>query len=220
MEKEKKTTVGTFTQDPTKSIVKVQITRRIPDGVYVWIETDGFGHTFISIHKAKNIYVYSYGRYDDVDKIPLSGEGVLGNFKNDSAISFIKSELDAKNYKIYKINDVSLDKNITFFEDLWNNSNETPNNSNKKEIWKKYGKVISKYNLFYRNCTTVTIDSLKYAGTNIFNIELKDSSDNIEYRYKIEGIIAPLELGNFMETRKTSSTNISDFTSQIKSYFN
>lgn len=102
----------------------------------------------------------------------------------------------------------------------YDNSNEPPNNFNKKEICKKYGKVINKYNLFYRNCTKVTNDSLKHAGKNIFNIELKDSSDNIEYRYKIEGIIAPLELGNFMETRKISSINISDFTSQIKSYFN
>lgn len=214
-----KTSFGAFSKDVEKSLVEVKISRKIQDGVYVWIETEGVGHAFISMHQSENIYVYSYGRYDDIDLIKVTGEGVLAKFQGKPAIFFIKAELNLKNYKIYKINDVLIKPCISFFDKLWNASSEKPDNIHKNEIWKKYGKVINKYNLFYRNCTTIIIDALKASGTKIFIMELHSADGFPEYRYEQIGIIAPLELKIFMETRMSSTKNISDATENMRYLF-
>ncbi|MBE4964712.1 MULTISPECIES: hypothetical protein [Enterobacter] len=36
----------------------------LDDGVFLWTETQGAGHAFVSIHIKNTIYVFIYGRYD------------------------------------------------------------------------------------------------------------------------------------------------------------
>ncbi|MCW9718664.1 hypothetical protein [Avibacterium sp. 21-599] len=202
MEKEKKTTVGTFTQDPTKSIVKVQITRRIPDGVYVWVELDRLGHAFWSLFKDEKIIVYTYGRYDDVDTIPITGEGILIKYTGNHALSYIKKILYLKNgySNVYRINDADLELAIKYSDNLWLSSNERPDRMSTSNNIKTHGRVINNYNLFIRNCVTTTIDLIEKSGTTIFwDLELDPKTPH--------GLFIQLDMKSQMSKKVKKYTN-------------
>ncbi|MFZ7231144.1 hypothetical protein, partial [Avibacterium avium] len=162
MEKEKKTTVGTFTQDPTKSIVKVQITRRIPDGVYIFTETVMFGHAFVLISSNNQMTSYSYGRYGEQD----TSQGILFRYKGELCKKYAMKELYRFNANVYKILDVTPEKVSDTFEKIWLSSTQ-PAKSKMPDSYNS-GRVIDEYKLTSRNCTTVTINALQKSGTNIF----------------------------------------------------
>ncbi|MCW9716013.1 MULTISPECIES: hypothetical protein [unclassified Avibacterium] len=206
MEKEKKTTVGTFTQDPTKSIVKVQITRRIPDGVYVWVETEGWGHAYIMTSIDNHITVYTYGRYDDVDFWKITGEGVLGKFEDCEAILYMKSSKHDSLCSVYKILDITPCKVLSILNFEWSRSNEKPNNPEKfkdnpkiKNLWITKGHVIDTYAVYNRNCTTITIDTIEKAGSNLFS----NLNKTEEPLWSI--LLTPAGLQNYLENSNNSA---------------
>ncbi|OOF40915.1 hypothetical protein BKK49_05540 [Rodentibacter rarus] len=90
----KEISIGYFSKDAIP--IKVKITRKIPDGVYVWIELERLGHVFWSIHQGRNITVYTYGRYDDVEMWGFTGEGVLIKYVGSLAKTYIKEKLYPK----------------------------------------------------------------------------------------------------------------------------
>ncbi|OOF41997.1 hypothetical protein BKK50_07840 [Rodentibacter rarus] len=165
----KEISTGYFSKDAIP--IKVKITRKIPDGVYVWIELERLGHVFWSIHQGRNITVYTYGRYDDVEMWGFTGEGVLIKYVGSLAKTYIKEKLYPKNNApsmVYKINDVNPQKILEVSDKLWFSSDERPDREDKENRIKTYGKVINDYNLLVRNCTTMTINVLEDSGSNIF----------------------------------------------------
>ena len=182
------------------------------NGVFVWVETKGTGHVFLSVHKDNRITVYTYGRYDDVDFIQITGEGVLIRLPDHKALDYIKDVLYKKNGKGYQIKDVSEDIVSSLFDAKWNSSNEKPDSNMAGEDTKEYGKVIDKYDVTGNNCTSVTCQVLKDAGTKIFNVNAGF------YSYE-EDFMNPRYLQDFLEKKKNTNRNITDITELMKKTF-
>ena len=135
----------------------------LPSGVFVWTETVGTGHTFLTIHKDNIVTLFTYGRYDDAYMISLGtmGEGVLIKYPDKFALEYMKKELYRMNCKVHQIKDVTEDKALEIFDGLWNSSTEVPDGEDTSEDVKTYGRVIDNYDLTGNNCTTKTCEVLK-----------------------------------------------------------
>lgn len=188
-----------------KQLNKINI---LPSGVFVWTETKGTGHAFLSVHKDNMIYVYSYGRYDGgygSASSPL-GNGVLIRFTNKEAITYIHNELYRVNAKVFQIKDVTEDKVIEIYDRIWRSSNEKPSGDSTPIDIKTYGRVIGTYDISGNNCTTKASDVLKEAGSKIFY--------NVNYE---ESFVIPSSLETYLMNR--SNSNIVESTDLMKAAF-
>lgn len=199
----KETSTGSLS-DYESTAIEIKITRKIPDGVYVWIELERLGHVFWSAHQGGIATVYTYGRYDDVDKGQITGEGVLIKYTGALASAYMRTKLYPKNNSpsmVYKINDVVPKKVIEISDKLWFSSDEKPDRKDKDDSLKVYGKVINNYNLFLSNCTTMTIEVLEESGSNIFwDFELDPISPH--------GLFIQLDMKAQMKKNVENYTNI------------
>lgn len=191
----------------------------LPTGVYVWTETVGTGHTFLTIHKDNAITLFTYGRYDDAYMISLGtvGEGVLIKYSNMLAIDYMKKELYRMNCKVHQIKDVTEDRVYEIFDELWNSSTETPDDDDTDPNIKAYGRVIDNYDLTGNNCTTKTCEVLKSAGTGIFNFDSYFRNYRL-YSYE-EYFTIPSSFQNFLNERMIFNTNIVESTELMKNTF-
>ena len=63
------------------------------EGVFVWTETHGSGHSFITIHKNNQVSLYSYGRYGTPGPLTLTGDGIMLYMTGEDAGKYIRYEL-------------------------------------------------------------------------------------------------------------------------------
>ncbi len=154
---------SSFTGNTSEQLKQVKITR-IPNGVYVWTETVYWGHAFILVVKENLIIAYTYGGYTSDTSL-----GVLIRYKNKEAMEYMRKALYLVNSSVYKINDINFDNVTKFFDPIWNNSNNIPPKGGTAYI-ESAGKIIDEYKIFSRNCTTITCDALKAAGSKIFDL--------------------------------------------------
>ncbi len=183
-------------------------------GTFLWTETKGTGHTFLSVHNQNEIILFTYGRYDDADWIPITGEGVLIRFTNTLAIEYMHKELFRLNAKAFKICDVKGAKVAKIYTKIWNSSKELPDSG--KEKTDKYGRVIDKYDLTGNNCTTESIEILEKAGTQIFKqhwIKLFGTEIG-EYN---EDFVIPSSLENYL--LEEEGDTIKNYTEQFRTVF-
>ena len=149
-------------------------TNELSDGVFLWTETQGAGHAFVSIHFKNMIYVFTYGRYDQEGFSPV-GEGVLIKYSSERAVRFYAKELYRMRASVFKILDVDESNTLSIFNALWSSSSVHPDGKNTSAEIKEDGCVIDRYNLAVNNCTTTSVTGLKKAGTGIFDVRLLDS---------------------------------------------
>ncbi|MCC8366360.1 MULTISPECIES: hypothetical protein [unclassified Xenorhabdus] len=141
--------------------------RWLPKGVFLWVETKGTGHTFISVHTEKGINVFSYGRYANVSPTQITGDGVLVWMQDNEAIEYMSSELYRMEAQVYNIRDADIIAIMTYFKSRWHTGKEVTSAS-ANEPTKKFGRVIDTYDLTGVNCTTHSIKALNYAGSKVF----------------------------------------------------
>jgi uncharacterized Zn-binding protein involved in type VI secretion len=146
----------------------------LSDGVFLWTETQGAGHAFVSIHIKNMIHVFTYGRYDQEGFSPV-GEGVLIKYSSERAERFYTKELYRMMASVFKILDVDESNTLSIFNALWASSSVHPDGKNTSAEIKENGRVIDRYNLAVNNCTTTSVTGLKKAGTGIFDVRLFDS---------------------------------------------
>lgn len=183
--------------------VSVKTKVNLKDGVFLWVETQGTGHTFVSLHYNNRLYVYTYGRFDDVDWKQTTGEGVLIRYINDiNAISYITNALYRLNASVYEIKDINPQIVMNNLDSLYNSSNVYANNIATKEIIKKYGKIVDEYSVISNNCTTLSCKILIKSGTHIFD----DSSFWGLIHYKQEFVI-PSSLKLYLMNNSFSKKN-------------
>lgn len=214
----KKIKIYPFFNSPSENVCVISHLE-LPSGVFVWAETKGTGHVFLTVHKENNIYLYTYGRYDDAYMISLGtmGEGVLIRYTNKLAIEYMKKELYRLDCKVYQIKDVKEDDLIEIFDKIWNSSTEKPDNKSTSDSVKEYGRVIDDYDLTGNNCTTKTCDALKEAGTNIFNFDAYLFNKKM-YSYK-EYFTIPSSLNDFLNEQKETNSDIVVSTEIMKSTY-
>jgi hypothetical protein len=146
----------------------------LENGVFLWTETKGTGHAFVSIHKEWNIDLYTYGRYGTPSSSPV-GDGVLVYHRFDKAREYYQQELYRMNARAFKIMDVDESIALAIFQKKWLSSSIQPTGDSFKES----GRVVDKYDLTGNNCSTTSINALKMAGTKVFETTLNRSNPSM-----------------------------------------
>ncbi|HGN0024429.1 TPA: PAAR domain-containing protein [Proteus mirabilis] len=173
------------------------------DGVFVWTETFGSGHSFVTIHKNSHVSLYSYGRYGMPGPLTLTGDGILLYMTGEDARKYIRDELYITNARFFKITDANTDKTETYFNNLWK-SGSIPNLPEKAgELTRRNGRSIDVYDVSGNNCTTHTVKGLKQSGTRIF----EDSYTPMRTQYPIEredAFTVPVSFQNYLDGKKNN----------------
>ncbi|WP_449545086.1 PAAR domain-containing protein [Lelliottia amnigena] len=135
------------------------------NGVYIWTETKNAGHAFVSVHENNNVYLYTYGRYGRTNRGGFTGDGVLNFLQDEDARVYYRSELYEMGARVFRINDADPELTRKFFEDLWNSSKPSIQTSNMKATTRRRGHTIDGYDVTGRNCTTHSVEGIKFAGS-------------------------------------------------------
>lgn len=138
------------------------------NGIYIWTETKNAGHAFVSVHENNNVYLYTYGRYGRTNRGGFMGDGVLNFLQDEDARVYYRSELYEMGARVFRINDADPELTRKFFEDLWNSSKPSIQTSNMKATTRRRGHTIDGYDVTGRNCTTHSVEGIKFAGSRVF----------------------------------------------------
>ncbi|MNE05094.1 hypothetical protein D3C80_976470 [compost metagenome] len=138
------------------------------NGIYIWTETKNAGHAFVSVHENNNVYLYTYGRYGRTNRGGFTGDGVLNFLQDEDARVYYRSELYEMGARVFRINDADPELTRKFFEDLWNSSKPSIQTSNMKATTRRRGHTIDGYDVTGRNCTTHSVEGIKFAGSRVF----------------------------------------------------
>lgn len=138
------------------------------NGVYIWTETKKAGHAFVSVHENNNVYLYTYGRYGRTNRGGFTGDGVLNFLQDEDAKVYYRSELYEMGAHVFRIEDADPVKTRQFFEDLWNNGEPAIRTAEMKETTRRRGHTIDEYDVTGNNCTTHSVEGIKFAGSKVF----------------------------------------------------
>ena len=140
----------------------------------VYIETNSWGHVFLSTGEGASLTVYTYGRYGNTWKnIPsvgsTAGEGILIRLKGNDAQRFINDEdkrfgLNAFAFEQDKDAEIN-----AYFDNILQEKSADP--SNKRDV-KNIGKgiVIDEYNVVNNNCVTTSLNAIQAVGIDVSSI--------------------------------------------------
>ncbi|MBV7407030.1 hypothetical protein KW828_20040 [Enterobacter sp. ENT03] len=168
------------------------------NGVFLWVETTGAGHAFVSVHMNNTVYLYTYGRYGRTGSSTTVGDGILNFFEGDDARSYYHYELYEMAARVFKINDSNSVLVREFFEDLWKAAKPPVPTKSMTERVKSRGRTIDVYDVTGNNCTTHSVAGIKYSGSKIF-----------ETKYILPSI--PLPVGSLPSSQSFVDSEI-DFT--------
>ncbi len=138
------------------------------NGVFLWVETRGVGHAFVSVHMNNSVYLYTYGRYGRTDSSATVGDGILNFFEDEDARSYYRYELYEQEGHVFKINDANPMLVREFFEKLWNAAKPAVPTTSMTDRIKRRGRAIDIYDVMGNNCTTHSVEGIKYSGSKIF----------------------------------------------------
>lgn len=140
-------------------------------GVFVWVETKGAGHAFVSVHMNNTVYLYTYGRYGRTGSSATIGDGILNFFEGDDARSYYQDELYKMDAHVFKINDANPISVREFFESLWYAAKPAIPTKGMTDRVKSRGRTIDVYDVTGNNCTTHSVAAIKYSGSKIFDTQ-------------------------------------------------
>ncbi|MDB2181672.1 hypothetical protein [Citrobacter farmeri] len=138
------------------------------NGVFLWVEINGPGHAFVSVHMNNTVYLYTYGRYGRTGSSMTVGDGILNFFEGDDARYYYHYELYQMEARAFKINDANPILVREFFEGLWNAAKPAIPSENMTRRTKSRGRTIDVYDLTGNNCTTHSIAAVKYSNSKLF----------------------------------------------------
>ncbi|ASI21559.1 hypothetical protein [Aeromonas salmonicida] len=70
----------------------------LANGVFVWTETKGAGHTFVSVHESNSPFVYTYGRFGRRGTpLGTTGDGILNFLKYEGRCFLNRCSLNGTN---------------------------------------------------------------------------------------------------------------------------
>ena len=173
----------------------------------IYIETNGLGHTFVTIGEGRNTIVYTYGRYGALGssgsilhQFTPTGEGVLVRKTGKQAREYLNEFSKKRNISIYTIEKGS-DKDIaSFFDEIWGSGTKTKSTT-KKIKNNPDAKVVDEYSIFTNNCTTKSIEGVNYKQSNplVPAEEITPMQDfGGSYNYK-DKVISPSTLKHLLD---------------------
>ncbi len=184
------------------------------NGVYIWTETMGAGHAFVSVHESNHIHLYTYGRYGRTDPSSLTGDGILNYFQDEDARKYYRYELYEMDARVFRIDDANPDLTRQFFEELWHSGAQPAPSPNMEESTVRRGHTIDKYDVTGRNCTTHSVEGIKFSGSKVFRNGYKSITTQLHIESE-DDFTVPISLENYLQLKSTdySSMLVIDMTS-------
>ena len=189
-------------------------------GVYIWTETSDAGHAFVSVHQDNSIYLYTYGRYGRTGPGNLTGDGILNFLQGEDARVYYRAELYRMGARAFRIDDADPTKTRQFFEDLWNKGEPAIRTSEMKETTQRRGRTIDEYDVTGNNCTTHSVEGIKFAGSAVFEHNYTSITTQIPIESE-EDFTIPVSLQRYLESKSSdfSSMIVVEMTNEFKKIY-
>ncbi|MHA0506191.1 PAAR domain-containing protein [Enterobacter kobei] len=190
------------------------------NGVYIWTETTDAGHAFVSVHQDNSIYLYTYGRYGRTGPGNVTGDGILNFLQGEDARVYYRAELYRMGARAFRIDDADPSKTRQFFEDLWNKGGPAIRTSVMKETTQRRGRTIDEYDVTGNNCTTHSVEGIKFAGSRVFEHNYTSSTTQIPIESE-EDFTIPVSLQRYLESKSSdfSSMTVVEMTTEFKKMY-
>ncbi|CAI8794183.1 PAAR domain-containing protein [Kosakonia quasisacchari] len=190
------------------------------NGVYIWTEITDAGHAYVSVHQDNSIYLYTYGRYGRTGPGNLTGDGILDFLQGEDARVYYRVELYRMGARAFRIGDADPTKTRQFFEYLWNKGEPAIQTSEMKETTKRRGHTIDEYDVTGNNCTTHSVEGIKFAGSTVFEHSYTSTTTQIPIELE-EDFTIPLSLQRYLETKSSdfSSMTVVEMTDEFKKVY-
>ena len=190
------------------------------NGVYLWTETTSAGHAFVSVHENNNIYLYTYGRYGRTDKSTFTGDGILDFFQDEDARKYYRYELYEMGARAFRIDDADPKITRKFFENLWNGGVAPIQTPNMQDGTKRRGRTIDKYDVTGSNCTTHSVEGIKFAGSKLFDHGYTSTTTQLPIDIE-EDFTIPVSLQSYLESKSAdiSSMLVFEMTNTFKQQY-
>ncbi len=184
------------------------------------------GHVFLSVGSGDDIIAYSYGRYGELGKnkgpfnpTNISGEGVLYKYVGKDAANLIRDYLQLDQVYAFEIKDADEQLIRRWFDYRYKKGKYS---SSEKLKGKSNAKVIDIYNLFFNNCTTITIDALLFSGTNepfatTETVSVSTTALGVYSSYTSENVVnTPEEMFKYLDRKSRVGNNIKNVKNKLK----
>lgn len=190
------------------------------NGVYLWTETTSAGHAFVSVHENNSIYLYTYGRYGRTDKSTFTGDGILDFFQDEDARKYYRYELYEMGARAFRIDDADPKITRNFFENLWNGGVAPIQTPNMQDGTKRRGRTIDKYDVTGSNCTTHSVEGIKFAGSKLFDHGYTSTTTQLPIDIE-EDFTIPVSLQSYLESKSAdfSSMLVVEMTNTFKQHY-
>ncbi|MFZ3619311.1 PAAR domain-containing protein [Leclercia barmai] len=190
------------------------------NGVYLWTETTSAGHAFVSVHEHNSIYLYTYGRYGRTDKSTFTGDGILDFFQDEDARKYYRYELYEMGARAFRIDDADPKRIRKFFENLWISGVAPIQTPNMQDGTKRRGRTIDKYDVTGSNCTTHSVEGIKFAGSKLFDHGYTSTTTQLPINIE-EDFTIPVSLQNYLQSKSAdfSSMLVVEMTNTFKQQY-
>jgi hypothetical protein len=190
------------------------------NGVYLWTETKGAGHAFVSVHENNNVYLYTYGRYGRTGPGGTTGDGILNFLIGEDARKYYSTELYRMGARAFRIDDADPELTRKFFEDLWNSSPSAIPTADMPDATRRRGHTIDEYDVTGSNCTTHSVAGIKYSGSKIFENGYTSMTTQLPIEAE-EDFTIPVSLQRYLVTKgsELSSMLVVEMTNTFKEQY-
>ncbi|MBN3230264.1 hypothetical protein [Pectobacterium brasiliense] len=191
----------------------------LENGVFIWTETKGTGHVFVSVHEGNSASVFTYGRFGRRSGAGGTvGDGILNFLRFEDARTYYREELYKMEAKAFIITDADPTIARMYFERLWHSGSKAKETPDMGDDTKRDGHTIDQYDVTGVNCTTHTTKGVKIAGSQIFKGGYTTQSQmRIDYE---EDFAVPVSLQRYLERKSAESLMlVVDMTSEFRKQY-
>ncbi|GLY61184.1 hypothetical protein Pcaca05_20410 [Pectobacterium carotovorum subsp. carotovorum] len=191
----------------------------LENGVFIWTETKGTGHAFVSVHEGNSASVFTYGRFGRRSGVAGAvGDGILNFLQFEDARTYYREELYQTEAKVFLITDANPAIARLYFEKLWRSGGKVKETIKMGESTKRNGRTVDQYDVTVVNCTTHATKGVKIAGSQIFEGGYTTHSQ-IRINYE-EDFAVPVSLQRYLERKSgESSMLVVDMTSEFRNQY-
>ncbi|KHT15529.1 hypothetical protein [Pectobacterium brasiliense] len=191
----------------------------LENGVFIWTETKGTGHAFVSVHEGNSASVFTYGRFGRRSGVAGAvGDGILNFLQFEDARTYYREELYQTEAKVFLITDANPAIARLYFEKLWRSGGKVKETIKMGESTKRNGRTVDQYDVTGVNCTTHATKGVKIAGSQIFEGGYTTHSQ-IRINYE-EDFAVPVSLQRYLERKSAESfMRVVDMTSEFRKQY-
>ncbi|MFJ5387402.1 hypothetical protein [Pectobacterium sp. CHL-2024] len=191
----------------------------LENGVFIWTETKGTGHAFVSIHEGNSASVFTYGRFGRRSGVVGAvGDGILNFLQFEDARTYYREELYQTEAKVFLITDANPAIARLYFEKLWRSGGKVKETIKMGESTKRNGRTVDQYDVTGVNCTTHATKGVEIAGSQIFEGGYTTHAQ-IRINYE-EDFAVPVSLQRYLERKSAeSSMLVVDMTSEFRKQY-